>query len=138
MSAPKVTILTAVRNGVSLLPETVASIQHQTFSDWEYLIVDDASEDGTPDWIAGAARQDPRIRLTRREQQGGPFAAANTGLREARGEYIVRTDADDLSPPRRIEKQLNFLLGHREYRACITPWHSFNAQGLIPRAISVI
>ncbi|MCI0423406.1 MAG: glycosyltransferase family 2 protein, partial [Acidobacteria bacterium] len=133
-----VTVLTSVRNSIHLLPETVASIQAQTFADWEYIIVDDASEDGTDKWVEQAAKKDRRIRLIRRERQGGPFAAANTGLREARGEYIVRTDGDDLQPPHRIRRQLDFLQAHPEFRACITPWHSFSEQALIPKGVSQI
>lgn len=138
MTGPKVTVLTAVRNSVHLIPETVATIQAQTFKDWEYIIVDDASEDGTDLWVERAAQRDRRIRLIRRESSGGPFAAANSGLREARGEYIVRTDADDLQPAHRIVRQLAFLATHPGFRACISPWHSFNPQGLIPNAVSQI
>src|SRR6187401_3192062 len=108
MHSPRVTVLTAVRNGMPYLPETVATIQAQTFADWEYIIVDDASDDETASWVEAAARKDPRIRLIRRQQQAGPFVSANEGLRQARGDYIVRTDADDLQPPYRIAKQLGF------------------------------
>lgn len=135
---PIVTVLTSVRNSLHLLPETVASIQAQTFEDWEYIIVDDASEDGTAEWIEHAALKDRRIRLIRRDRQGGPFASANTGLQKSQGEYIVRTDADDLQPPHRISRQLDFLQAHPEFRACITPWHSFRDQALLPNAVSQI
>lgn len=135
---PTVTVLTAVRNALHLLPETVASIQTQTFDDWEYIIVDDASEDGTAEWIEDAAATDRRIRLIRSNRQAGPFVAANLGLRKSRGQYIVRTDADDLQPPHRIARQLDFLRAHSEFRACITPWHSFKNEALLPNAISQI
>jgi hypothetical protein len=59
-------------------------------------------------------------------------------LQHANGEYIVRTDADDLQPPHRIARQLNFLRAHSEYRACITPWHSFREKALLPKAVSQI
>jgi len=120
------------------LPETVASIQAQTFTDWEYIIVDDASQDETVSWVETASKGDSRIRLIRREQQAGPFVSANEGLRQARGVYIIRTDADDLQPPSRIASQLNFLSSHEQYCACITPWHSFNESGLIRNAITYI
>lgn len=135
---PVVTVLTSVRNSLHLLPETVASIQAQTFKDWEYIIVDDASDDGTTEWIEQAVLKDGRIRLIRRDRQGGPFASANTGLQKSQGEYIVRTDADDLQPPHRISRQLDFLQAHLEFRACITPWHSFRGHTLLPNAVSQI
>ena len=117
---PRVTVLTAVRNGARYIEQTVASIRQQSCSDWEYLIVDDASTDGTDALVERLIRDDPRIRLIRRESSGGPYVAANEGLRQARGEYVVRTDGDDLSPPHRIQTQLDFLRFHPSLRACIS------------------
>ena len=65
MNAPLVTVLTAVRNGVAHLQETIDSILAQDFAEFEYLIVDDASDDGTPALVEQAARRDPRIRVLR-------------------------------------------------------------------------
>jgi len=132
MKAPQVTVLTAVRNGADYLAETIASIQKQSFADWEYIIVDDASDDATAKIAEGFARTDARIRVIVRSTSVGPYAAANDGLRSARGVYIVRTDADDLSTPDRIEKQLAFLSAHPEYRACVSYWQSLNDKGAIP------
>ncbi len=132
MKAPHVTVLTAVRNGAPYLAETVASIQKQSFTDWEYIIVDDASDDATPKIAEDLARGDSRIKVLVRSTSVGPYAAANDGLRVARGTYTVRTDADDLSTPDRIEKQLAFLAAHPEYRACVSYWQSLNDQGVMP------
>lgn len=131
MTSPEVTILTAARNAGQFVGETIANMQAQTFRDWEYIIVDDASEDDTTEVVERFIKQDGRIRLLRRSQPGGPFAAANTGLHEARGRYIVRIDADDLSPVRRIERQLGFLRSHPQFRSCITPWRSFDERGVL-------
>ena len=98
MRSPEVTVLTAVHNGARHLGETIGCIQAQTFNDWEYVIVDDASEDATVQVVETAMRRDARIRLVRRGTSGGPYTAANEGLRVARGTYVVRIDADDLSP----------------------------------------
>lgn len=138
MSVPRVTVLTAVRNGAPYISETIASIQAQTFSDWEYIIVDDNSNDSTVSIVDVARHDDPRIRLLHRKNSGGPYVAANDGLRAARGKYIVRIDADDLCPPRRIEKQLEFMEDHREYRACVSYWQAFNSSGLIPGTVTSI
>jgi len=113
------------------LTETVASIQAQTFTDWEYLIVDDASEDDTTSWVEAAASKDSRIRLLRQSERGGPFVAANAGLRASRGVFVARIDADDLSPPTRIEKQVRVLSENNHWNACITNKLSFNEHGLI-------
>jgi hypothetical protein len=138
MNSPRVTVLTAVRNGAAYLAETVRSIQAQTFADWEYLIVDDASTDDTVRIAQQFADADPRIRVIARATSIGPYAAANEGLRSARGQYIVRTDADDLSTPDRIEKQLAFLAAHPEYRACVSHWQYCNDQGLVPGTVTPI
>ena len=138
MSAPLVTILTAVRNGARHLAATVESIRNQTFTDWEYLIVDDASTDETVLMVEDMARRDSRVRLLRRSTSAGPYVAANDGLREARGTYVVRTDADDLSTPNRIEAQLNFLAAHSEYRACVSYWQGFNDAGIIPHTVTPV
>ncbi len=128
---PKVTVLTAVRNGEIYLPATIASIQAQTFADWEYLIVDDASTDATCAIVQAAAAADSRIRLIRRARCGGPFIAANDGLRQARGRYIVRTDGDDISLPQRIAQQLAWLAAHPWARASATFCQSLDATGPI-------
>jgi glycosyltransferase involved in cell wall biosynthesis len=138
MSAPLVTVLTAVRNGARHLAATVESIRNQTFTDWEYLIVDDASTDETVLMVEDMERRDPRVRLLRRSTSAGPYVTANDGLREARGTYVVRTDADDLSTPNRIEAQLNFLGAHSEYRACVSYWQGFNDAGIIPHTVTPV
>ena len=129
---PKVTILTVVRNRPQLLLETIRCIQMQTYSDWEYIIVDDASDDDTPQIIQSQMELDKRIIGVWRPQQGGPFLAANDGLSLAKGKYIFNIDSDDLSPSNRIEKQLEYMQAYPELRACISPWWSFNNKGFIP------
>ena len=89
--------MTAVWNGSASLAETIACIQAQTFTDWEYIIVDDASTDDTPALVEQAMQKDSRIRLLRRTKSEGPYIAANDGLREAKGKWVVRIDADDPS-----------------------------------------
>ncbi len=122
--SPAVTVLTAVRNGAHLLPEAVMSIRRQTFTDWEYVIVDDASEDTTVEVVGAMREEDSRIKLLRRTESGGPYAAANDGLRVASGRFIVRLDADDVALPNRIERQL-YYLEQTGLRACSSSWRSW-------------
>jgi glycosyltransferase involved in cell wall biosynthesis len=129
---PTVTVLTAVRNGARYLPETIGSIRAQTWTDWEYILVDDGSTDETPWIIERAAREDERIRLVRRTAPGGPFVAANEGLRHATGTYIVRTDGDDVSLPARIERQVAFLRANPALSGCATFCQDLNDAGPIP------
>jgi glycosyltransferase involved in cell wall biosynthesis len=138
VSDPEVTVLTAVRNGEPHLASTIRSIIAQTFSDWEYIVVDDASADASAETVERFSRADERVKLVRRKESGGPFAAANTGIRVARGRYLIRTDADDISPPYRIERQLAFLQGNPPLRACISPWQAFDSSGMISGSLAQI
>jgi glycosyltransferase involved in cell wall biosynthesis len=131
---PEVTVLTAVRNGAGLLPETVSSVRAQTFEDWEYVIVDDASDDETPRVLRELSLTDERIRVVRRSEQGGPYAAANEGVRTAKGRYVVRIDGDDLAEAQRIERQLGYLKD-TGFRACGSFWQRLVDGGrVIPSA----
>ena len=107
----------------------------QTYGDWEYLIVDDESTDTTAAIVEEFERRDNRIRLIRRESSGGPYIAANEGIRQARGKYIVRTDADDHFPPERIARQVGFLESHPEHRACVSYWQAFTDAGIRPHIV---
>lgn len=138
MNLPEITVLTAVRNGAAHIAETIRSIQEQTFTSWEYIIVDDGSDDATVEIVERFMGRDGRLRLIRRCSSGGPYIAANEGLRQARGELIVRTDADDLSPPCRLRKQYDFLKTNRQYRACVSFWQGFNDRGLIRGSVTPV
>lgn len=105
--SPRVTVLLCAYNAAAFLQPAVESILAQTWRDFEFLIIDDASTDDTPQILA--AFDDPRIRVLRNEQNLGLTPSLNRGLREARGEWIARQDADDLSASDRLEKQLAFL-----------------------------
>lgn len=104
---PRVTVLMSVYNGERYLNEAVDSILAQTFTDFEFLIIDDASTDRTPEILRGY--DDPRIRIVTNEENLGLTKSLNKGLALARGEYIARMDADDISLPERLEKQISFL-----------------------------
>ena len=115
---PLVTVLTCTFNASRYIAETIESIQAQTFDDWEYLIVDDASTDTTLEIVDRFAKEDPRIRVVRRHENGGPYVAANQGFDEAAGRYVARLDADDVCVPHRLETQIAFLRQNPNLRAC--------------------
>ena len=99
----------AVRNGAPHLPETIESVLRQSFDNYEFIIVDDASTDDTPDILANYERQDSRIRVLRNPRRLGPYPSANRALCHARGDIIARHDGDDISPPDRLAIQLEAL-----------------------------
>lgn len=103
----KVTVLLAVHNGGRLLPLAIADVLAQTFVDFELLVVDDASTDETPRVLR--RYDDTRLRVIKNDHNVGQVPSLNRGLREARGEYVARLDADDRMLPTRIEKQVAVL-----------------------------
>jgi glycosyltransferase involved in cell wall biosynthesis len=114
--SPKVTVLMPVFNGEKFLREAVESILSQTFTDFEFLIIDDGSVDRSVGIIR--SYHDRRIRLIRNEGNLGIVPALNKGIDLARGEYIARMDCDDISLPHRLERQTAFLDAHRDIGAC--------------------
>jgi glycosyltransferase involved in cell wall biosynthesis len=126
---PSVTVLTAVRNGARYIADTVVSIRSQTFEDWEHIIVDDASDDETPGLLQRMAADDRRIKVLRRTASGGPYAAANEGLRGANGRYVVMIDGDDVARPDRIANQIDFLEDNPELQVCAGGWQEIDASG---------
>lgn len=111
---PKVTALMSVHNGEAYLRESVRSILGQSFVDFEFLIIDDASTDGTPAILVELARADDRIRIHTNEENLGLTRSLNVGLDLAQGAYVARQDADDISLPDRLEVQNAVLDAHPE------------------------
>lgn len=116
---PKVTVLMSVYNGAQYLQLSVQSILTQTFSDFEFLIIDDGSDDNT--WQILNLFNDKRIRLFRNSNNIGLIKSLNKGLIMARGEYIARMDVDDISLPSRLEKETLFL-NHNPDVALVGSW----------------
>jgi glycosyltransferase involved in cell wall biosynthesis len=102
----------AVRNGAPHLREAIESVLRQSFGSYEFIIVDDASTDDTPEILSEYRRLDSRIQVLRNASRLGPYPSTNRGLRHARGQIIARHDGDDISPPDRLAIQLEAL--HRD------------------------
>lgn len=117
---PIVSVLMPVWNGERHLREAIDSILGQTEPNFEFLIIDDGSTDGTVEIIEGY--QDPRIRLIRQEHEG-IVVALNRGVAEARAEWIARMDADDIAYPARFEKQLALVRKNPDAVLCHTQIH---------------
>ena len=102
-----VSIVMPVYNSETYMDEAVLSIIHQTYQNWELLVVNEfgSSEEGTR-IIKRYEALDKRIRLIQNTQRLGIAESLNEGLRQAKGKYIARMDADDISLPRRLEKQV--------------------------------
>lgn len=103
-----ISVLMTVFNGQQWLDEAIRSVLDQTYTDFEFIIVDDGSTDATPDILRRSARNDPRIRVISQENMG-VSRSVNRALTEAKYEWIARFDADDLMMPDRLERQVAFL-----------------------------
>jgi glycosyltransferase involved in cell wall biosynthesis len=118
MGSPTVTVLMPVFNGGKYIREAVESVLSQTLPDYEFLIIDDGSSDGSID-IARSYR-DKRIRILLNGSNLGIEVSLNRGIQEARGKYIARMDADDISYPQRLERQYTFLQNNPDVDVCGT------------------
>lgn len=124
-AAPKVTVLMPVYNAETFLREAIDSILAQTLTDFELLVIDDGSADGSADVVRSYG--DARIRLVSNEQNLKLTATLNRGLDMARGEYVARMDADDVSLPARLARQAAFLDAHPAVGLCGTWAASFGS-----------
>jgi len=111
---PVVSVVMSVYNGLPFLHQAVESILHQTFVDLEFIVVDDASRDASWEVLSTYAAADRRIVLLRNERNLGYTLSLNEGIRRARGRYIARQDADDVSMPERLTCQVRFLESNPE------------------------
>ena len=107
MNTPRISVLMSMKNALPFLENAAASILEQTFTDFEFVIVDNASSDGSAEYIASLA--DARIVLVRNERDLGQSGALNRGLAECSAPWIARMDADDIAMPNRLERQLAFM-----------------------------
>jgi teichuronic acid biosynthesis glycosyltransferase TuaG len=106
---PAVSVVTPVWNAAATLPATVASVRAQSLGDWEMILVDDGSTDGSLALARALAAADGRIRVLAQPANLGPAAARNRGIRAATGRYIAFLDADDLWRPEKLVTQLGFM-----------------------------
>jgi glycosyltransferase involved in cell wall biosynthesis len=107
--SPQISLLLPVRDGMRYLPEAMASIEAQTFRNFEAVVVDDGSVDGSGEWLEQqAVGRWSWLRIVR-QPQAGVAGALNRGWAECRGEFIARMDGDDIAHPTRLQRQIDFL-----------------------------
>lgn len=111
MSAPAISVLMSVYNGERFLHEAVDSVLAQTFTDFEFIIIDDGSTDATSKILSNYAKQDQRVRVFSQDNVGRA-ESLNRAIDQSRSELLARMDADDISLPGRLERQFGFLSRH--------------------------
>jgi glycosyltransferase involved in cell wall biosynthesis len=123
---PRASIIIPTKNRRDLLVQTLASVAAQTEPDWEAIIVDDGSTDGTLGYVRAAAREDDRIRLIRRRGPlAGACAARNQGLGAARADVVIFLDSDDILEPFALEARLPALAARRDIDFLVTQARCF-------------
>jgi GT2 family glycosyltransferase len=120
----------ATYNGERYIRQSIDSILSQSFADLELIIVDDASSDKTPDILRSYS--DSRLRVLRNDTNRGVVGSRNRAFAASRGTYVASQDHDDLSRPRRIEKQVTYLDSHKETVLVGTATHAFRAGHVYP------
>jgi len=108
-SMPLVSVITPTYNSSSFIKETIESVQAQSYSNWEMIIVDDHSKDDSVHLISEYIEKDPRIKLIPLPNNGGAARARNVAMKEANGDYFSFLDSDDLWLPTKLEEQVAFM-----------------------------
>jgi hypothetical protein len=132
-TAPKVSVVTPMYNAAAYIAAAIGSIRAQGFGDFEHIVVDDGSTDGSADIVARLAREDQRLRLVRLPRNVGYSGASNAGFAEARGEYIAIMDADDVSHPDRLARQAAYLDAHPHVGLVATQYWRLSPGGRVMR-----
>ena len=108
-----ISVIMSVYNADKYLRESIESILNQTFTNFEFIIINDASTDNSLKIIEEYKKKDKRIILISNENNAGLASSLNLGIKQSKYDFIARMDADDISEPERLEKQLGFLLDNK-------------------------
>lgn len=132
---PMVSVITAIYNCKHTLGRAIESILSQTYENWEFIICDDCSTDGSYEVALEYQKRYPEKFVVIRNEKNSKLAfSLNHCLQYAKGEYIARIDGDDISLPERLEKQVSFLQTHPEYDVVGTAMIPFDEHGeQVPR-----
>lgn len=134
---PRMSVVMPVFRGEQYLGEALESVLHQTYTDFECIIVCDEPAPETTEMFRDYQARDPRVRVIANTRRIGLIASLNLGCRESRGEYIARMDADDVCDPERFTKQVRFLDAHREVGVVGTQALLIDEKGMIIRSVTL-
>jgi GT2 family glycosyltransferase len=128
LSQPVVTVIMAMRNAERFVADSARSVLAQTGVDLELVVVDDGSTDRSRAVVGAIAKENPRLRIVD-GPRAGIAMAVNTGLAVAQGEFVSRCDSDDLYPPDRLRRQIEWLRGHPDFGAVCGSFETIDARG---------
>lgn len=121
-----VSIIMPAYNCEAYIEESIRSVQQQTYENWELIITDDLSSDGTVDLVEAFAKNDVRIKLIKSKVNLGPSGARNIAIEAAQGEYIAFLDSDDIWYPEKLQKQISFMEDN-DYLFSYTSYEKINS-----------
>ncbi len=127
--APQVSIIVPLYNRVDLIGETINSVLKQTFNNWELIIVDDGSTDGSYEYIKSLSEKESRIKLSKRDRapKGAP-TCRNIGLDKARGDYVIYLDSDDLLASHCLEQRIEAMQQYSDHDFIVFPIQYFEKE----------
>jgi glycosyltransferase involved in cell wall biosynthesis len=128
MDKPLVSVLIPCYNVEIYVEESVNSILNQTYTNMEIITINDCSTDNTGNILEQLAQKDKRIKVVHNPQNLKLIETLNKGIELANGEYIARMDADDISLPTRIEKEVNFLKANKDHDIVSTLFYAFRTE----------
>ena len=128
--ADLVSIITPSYNSKRFIEDTVKSVQNQTYTNWEMIIVDDCSNDGTREILTRLADLDDRIKVFFMNENSGAAIARNKALKEAKGKFIAFLDSDDMWHETKLEKQLAFMR-NKDIAFSFTEYELMDEEGVL-------
>ena len=137
MSNPAISVIMSVFNAEDTIEDCVKSILNQTFDSFELLIVNDASTDNTHKLLEKFSKKDKRIKIFTNSKNIGLTKSLNFMLSKAKGKYIARQDADDISLPKRFEKQIEFIQS-RKFDIVVSRAKKLHDESIIPKFSFII
>ena len=123
-----VSIIMPAYNAAAFIAESIRSVQQQTFKNWELLVIDDASQDGTSEIVETLRAEDSRIKLHVLPTNQGAGFSRNIGIKAATGKYISFLDADDLWKTQKLEKQLQ-VMQQEDVQVCFSSYELMDEEG---------
>jgi len=111
-TTPLVSIITPLFNAEKYIAQTLESVQQQSYTNWEHIIVNDASKDASEEIVKSIAKKDPRVQFVSLPENKGAAHCRNHATELAQGEYIAFLDSDDLWHPEKLTKQIGFMQAH--------------------------
>jgi len=136
VATPLVSIIMPAYNAAAYLQAAVESVLKQTYPQWELIVINDASTDGTSALAMGLAAQDQRIRVFQQAENTGVASARNRGLDNAAGKYIAFLDSDDLWEPEKLATQIQ-LMEDKNLLICYSSYHRIDGKGRLKGIVSV-